>query len=664
MWRNRIRSAGTSALQGTAVDLVVSLGPPHPPGPPPSLANIARIVVSPATTVYLVGQTVLYSAVAVYDDGTSADITTYATWASTVPTVATVDAIGSARTLAAGTTTLTASAGGVSGTASLGVVALVPGDSVPPTAVITQPASGATVTGPTQIVGSATDANFLRYELAVATSGGTNFTLIGQGTAAVTNGVLGSFDPTLLLNGAYTLQLTVYDAGGNTTTAQVAIVVTGNQKVGLFTVSYNDVTVPVSGLAVQVVRTYDSRDKRMDDFGVGWSLGREHVSDLREQRPRRGVAGAVARPNLRPCRARESIRQCGAAQRQDRTFDLLVNPNNSPFVPFTTLQAAFVARPGTLGSLQSLDNVNLLITDPQPGPVTLLDDTSLNTFNPDRFLYTALDGTQYVVTRTHGVESVTDPNGNRITISAAGITSSAGPSVTFARDAQGRITGITDPNGHTQTYTYSATGDLATHADATGGMSSYFYTAQHGLVRIVDPLGRPAAVTEYDDQGRVISITNAAGYTTTYQHNLAGHQEQSRMPSAGSPSRPTMITGTSFRSPTPLVTRRPCTYDAQDNELTATDPLGATTAFTYDANSSVLSFTDPLGHATQFTRDASGRPLTVTDPRGNTTTMNYDAKSNLIGTTDALGHTTLDVRWRRESDGVDRRQRGDHRQSI
>ncbi len=297
-------AAGASALQGTAVDLVVSLGPPHPPGPPPSLVNIARIVVSPATTVYLVGQTVLYSAVAVYDDGTSADITTYAAWASTVPTVATVDAIGTARTLAAGTTTLTATAGGMSGTATLDVVALVPGDSVPPTAVITQPASGATVTSSTQVVGSATDANFLRYELAVAPSGGTNFTLMGQGTAAVTNGVLGTFDPTLLLNGAYTLQLTVYDAGGNTTTAQVAIVVAGNQKVGFFTIAYNDLTVPVSGLAVQVVRTYDSRDKRMDDFGVGWSLGVNTFRVSESAVLGHGLAGAAAGPNLRPCRAR------------------------------------------------------------------------------------------------------------------------------------------------------------------------------------------------------------------------------------------------------------------------------------------------------------------------------------------------------------------------
>ncbi len=235
------------------------------------------------------------------------------------------------------------------------------------------------------------------------------------------------------------------------------------------------------------------------------------------------------------------------------TFDLLVNPSSSPLVPFTTLQAAFIARPGTLGSLQSLDNVNLLIADPQPGPVTLLDDTTLNTFNPDRFLYTALNGTQYVVTRTHGVESVTDTNGNRVTVSAAGITSSAGPSITFTRDAQGRITAMTDPKGHTQTYTYSAAGDLASHADATGGTTSYFYTAQHGLVRIVDPLGRAAAVTEYDDQGRVVSITNAAGYTTTYQHNIAGQQEQSQ------------------------------------------DALGRITITTYDARGNILSVADPLG---------------------------------------------------------------------
>ena len=43
-------------------------------------------------------------------------------------------------------------------------------------------------------------------------------------------------------------------------------------KVGLFTISFTDLSIPVAGIPIQLIRTYDSRDKRTGDFGVGWTL--------------------------------------------------------------------------------------------------------------------------------------------------------------------------------------------------------------------------------------------------------------------------------------------------------------------------------------------------------------------------------------------------------
>ncbi|MCP3995951.1 MAG: hypothetical protein GY722_12945 [bacterium] len=43
-------------------------------------------------------------------------------------------------------------------------------------------------------------------------------------------------------------------------------------KIGHFTLSFVDLAVPVSGLDIEIVRTYDSRDKQQRDFGIGWSL--------------------------------------------------------------------------------------------------------------------------------------------------------------------------------------------------------------------------------------------------------------------------------------------------------------------------------------------------------------------------------------------------------
>ena len=40
-------------------------------------------------------------------------------------------------------------------------------------------------------------------------------------------------------------------------------------KVGNVTVSFTDLNIPVAGVPMEVTRTYDSRDKRVGDFGFG-----------------------------------------------------------------------------------------------------------------------------------------------------------------------------------------------------------------------------------------------------------------------------------------------------------------------------------------------------------------------------------------------------------
>ncbi len=79
----------------------------------PSFANVPSGVVFP------------YSATAIYSDGSSRDVTATATWTSSNGTVAAVsNALGSkgqAQTFAAGTTTITATQGGVNGKATLNV---------------------------------------------------------------------------------------------------------------------------------------------------------------------------------------------------------------------------------------------------------------------------------------------------------------------------------------------------------------------------------------------------------------------------------------------------------------------------------------------------------------------------------------------------------------
>ena len=50
------------------------------------------------------------------------------------------------------------------------------------------------------------------------------------------------------------------------------VIVFGNLKLGRYVTTYQDLNVPVNGFQMQVRRTYDSIDKRVGDFGVGWKV--------------------------------------------------------------------------------------------------------------------------------------------------------------------------------------------------------------------------------------------------------------------------------------------------------------------------------------------------------------------------------------------------------
>ena len=627
--------AGTELLPATAppVALTVSAGGPLP-------APIASIVLEPGPgpQLRLAGEELQYKAVAILTDGTSADVTLTAAWSSSVTAKATINAVGVAKAIASGTTTITATLAGKSGQGTLNVAALVLGDNAPPIALITAPVDGSAVTGPTTIVGTASDTNFLRYELAIAGAGSEDWRLIGEGSAGVTNGALGTLDPTLLLNGIYTLRLTVFDRGSNTAKAEIPVQVEGNQKVGYFTLSYTDLIVPLSGIPIQVTRTYDSRDTKKGDFGVGWSMGLKavRVSTTRELGTGWQVDKAGLNYNLTA--GSEHFVSVTLPSGRVESFDVRIAPILSPLVPFATATASFVARPGALGTLRALENVDLLIIGAQPGPVTLVDDVSLNTLHPDRFVYTQRDGTEFIVRRSKGVESVKDSNGNQITITPGGITHSAGTSIVFTRDAESRITSITDPKGMSRIYAYSGAGDLASTTDRLSNTTRYFYNRSHGLIRVIDPLGQSAARANYDAQGRLIALTDANGQMTRYQHDLPGRQELIEDPLGRITVYNYDTRGNILSRTDPLGNTSTFTYSAQDHVLTQTDPLGATTSLAYDAQDNVASVTDPLGRTNSFTYDPGGRLLTTTDARGYLTSLRYDAAGGLIGTTDALGH--------------------------
>src|SRR5436189_191525 len=81
-------------------------------------AHLLSIAVSPATPSIAVGTTQQFSAVGTFDDG-STQLLTSVTWSSSAASVASVSSSGLATAVGTGSTTITASSGGVTGSASL-----------------------------------------------------------------------------------------------------------------------------------------------------------------------------------------------------------------------------------------------------------------------------------------------------------------------------------------------------------------------------------------------------------------------------------------------------------------------------------------------------------------------------------------------------------------
>jgi trimeric autotransporter adhesin len=83
--------------------------------------TLTSIVVAPVTPSVAAGQTVQFSAMGTYSDGSTQVLTSTATWSSSNTAVATIAAGGLATTLIQGTSTITAAVGSVSGTTLLTV---------------------------------------------------------------------------------------------------------------------------------------------------------------------------------------------------------------------------------------------------------------------------------------------------------------------------------------------------------------------------------------------------------------------------------------------------------------------------------------------------------------------------------------------------------------
>jgi fibro-slime domain-containing protein/RHS repeat-associated protein len=521
----------------------------------------------------------------------------------------------------------------------------------PPAVVsINSPVDGSTITNRTNFIGSVSEGSTWKLEYSLNTAAGSAaqvWTTIASGSTAVTNGLLGTFDPTVLVNGIYTVRLRAVNAGGQISESTVTAIVTGDLKIGNFTLSFTDLDVPVAGLPIQVTRTYDSRDTRTGDFGAGWTLG---LSNIRVQKsvvlganweetvtqgflptfciqPTRAPLVTVTFPDGKLFKFQAALNsQCQ-----------LIAPYESATVSFNQVESSA----GTAGAkLVAIDDSDVFVTGEAPGDVELISAETVDVYNPTRFQLTTGDGTSFIIDEKTGLQSLRDPNNNTLTITPQGIIHSSGKSVVFSRDSLGRITQITDPLGNAMVYSYDANGDLVSFRDRENQTSTFTYNSSHHMLSMVDPRGKQPIRIEYDDQGRVVRQIDANGKIINISHDINGRREVTTDRMGKTSILEYNARGMVVRitdSEGNVTTR---SYDSRDNLTSEVNAAGQTRTFTYDAHNNKLSETDAIGNITRYTYNSRDQVLTVTDALNRVTTNTYDVNGNLLSRKDPLNQTT------------------------
>jgi len=483
---------------------------------------------------------------------------------------------------------------------------------------LVSPKEGDVLEGPTAIIGSVIGLNLMQYSLEYAPAGSDDFTVFTIGTENVENATLGTFDPTILMNGAYTLRLSAVDLRGLDANISIGVVVRGNQKVGQMGLSLRDFSIPLPGLNLEIIRKYDSRDKRKGPFGYGWTM---EMTDARIDA--NGPIGtgwtALKQGNsygVDPERAH--VVTVTLPEGEVHYFLATLSPSRWAFYEPLGTFVVFTPLPGSKGTLTPVGGNAVNFSGVFPGPMALVD-AAFQPFDPERYVYTTRDGIRMTINRLSGLESISDLNGNTLTFTENGITHSSGRGVDFDKDEEGRMESIADLAGNTVQYEYDARGDLVAVTDRMGNTSRYAYDYRHNMTGLTDAMGNILMRTEYDDEGRIVAQIDSDGNRIEYDHRLGDRQEVIK---------------------DRLGNQSVIHYDEAGNILLQTDPLGNSTFYTYDTEGNLTSETDPLGNTTQYTYDTSGNRTSKTDPEGNTTLYTYNSRGQRTSLTDPAGNTT------------------------
>ena len=183
------------------------------------------------------------------------------------------------------------------------------------------------------------------------------------------------------------------------------------------------------------------------------------------------------------------------------------------------------------------------------------------------------------------------------------------PATTYQWDIASQLVAESDPLGRTNTYEYDELGRMV-------------------LWREPDPdgmgeLAAPETVYEFDLMNNLISTTDPLGFQTVYEYDQLYRRTRQIDEDLDGPEGPLQSPTTSYE------------FDLVDNILSITDPAGHTTTFDYDDLNREVAETIELGEGNEYTRshqfDLLGNRLSTKDRNGRVIEYDYDQLYRRIG---------------------------------
>jgi RHS repeat-associated protein len=486
-----------------------------------------------------------------------------------------------------------------------------------------------------------------------------------------------------LANGVYDLRLTV-EGGYLMTSADIQFILESNLKIGQFSFNQQDLILPVNGIPIAVVRTYNSINPSRGDFGYGWTFALNSMDvTLNETRKEDDDWLAIGgdeegvSPNGTFSKRIGGDRNVTLTLPDGRRTTFYYDPERTSTY---TYQARWRSAPGIQADLTAQGD-SVYVVNPGYGAGWKNGSIPYNNYDFPGFILTMKDGTVYKLNRDwmgqHGITNgnslvlidtygppylaeIVQRSKDKILISSNSVVHMNSQEQITSQIAikryNGLIASISDPNSLASgglaavKYEYDNNDNLMyveRLVDTSNGgtyVTNFFaYTNAnflHYITGIFNTDGTQVAKNFYDDAGHLIAVQDANGNLTQFIHSSTNNMEVVVDPLGHGSTNYYDLRGNVTATVNALGQTNQFAYDNNNYLLQSVDPLGHTNSYGYDANGNRTAVTNALGEVTRFKFDEYGQMLSKTNALMQGVNFEYDSAGHRSKITDALGNPT------------------------